>query len=125
MAEMMTLIGGRSKRQGTALCAGKLEADYIDVTTTVEMNVEDMARLGLQADSKVRLRTPSGETILRCKGRETKDLPKGLLFMAYGPSSSQLMAGDTAGTGMPLSKNLSVEVEAVGPDQAPGGSRDE
>jgi formylmethanofuran dehydrogenase subunit D len=125
MAEMMTLIGGRSSRQGTALCAGKLEAEYLDVSTTVEMNVEDMARLGLQNESKVRLRTPSGETILRCKGRETKDLPKGLLFMAYGPASSQLMAGDTAGTGMPLSKNLSVEVEAVGPDQAPGGSRDE
>jgi len=125
MAEMMTLIGGRSSRQGTALCAGKLEAEYLDVSTTVEMNVEDMARLGLQNESKVRLRTPSGETILRCKGRETKDLPKGLLFMAYGPASSQLMAGDTAGTGMPLSKNLSVEVEAVGPDQVPGGSRDE
>jgi formylmethanofuran dehydrogenase subunit D len=125
MAEMMTLIGGRSSRQGTALCAGKLEAEYLDVSTTVEMNVEDMARLGLQNESKVRLRTPAGETILRCKGRETKDLPKGLLFMAYGPASSQLMAGDTAGTGMPLSKNLSVEVEAVGPDQAPGGSRDE
>jgi len=125
MAEMMTLIGGRSSRQGTALCAGKLEAENLDVSTTVEMNVEDMARLGLQNESKVRLRTPSGETILRCKGRETKDLPKGLLFMAYGPASSQLMAGDTAGTGMPLSKNLSVEVEAVGPDQARGGSRDE
>ena len=125
MAEMMTLIGGRSSRQGTALCAGKLEAEYLDVSTTVEMNVEDMARLGLPNESKVRLRTPSGETILRCKGRETKDLPKGLLFMAYGPASSQLMAGDTAGTGMPLSKNLSVEVEAVGPDQVPGGSRDE
>jgi formylmethanofuran dehydrogenase subunit D len=125
MAEVMTLIGGRSSRQGTALCTGKLGTDYIDVTTTVEMNVEDMARLGLQTDSKVRLRTASGETILRCKGRETKDLPKGLLFMAYGPASSQLMAGDTAGTGMPISKNLQVEVEPVGPDETPGGTRDE
>jgi formylmethanofuran dehydrogenase subunit D len=118
MAEIMTLIGGRSSRQGTALCTGKLGADYIEVSTTLEMNVEDMARLGLQADSRVRLRTPSGETILRCKARETKDLPPGLLFMAYGPASSQLMAGDTAGTGMPLSKNLRVEVEAVGPDES-------
>ena len=121
MAETMTLIGGRSSKQGTALCAGKLSADYIDVSTTLEMNVEDMARLGLQTDSKVRLRTATGETILRCKGRETKDLPKGLLFMAYGPGSSQLMAGDTAGTGMPLSKNLQVEIEPVGPDQPQGG----
>jgi formylmethanofuran dehydrogenase subunit D len=80
------------------------------------MNTEDMARLGLQADSKVRLRTPTGETIVRCKSRETKDLPRGILFLAYGPASSQLMAGDTAGSGMPISKNLEVEVEPIRED---------
>jgi formylmethanofuran dehydrogenase subunit D len=116
MAEIMTLIGGRSSKQGTALCAGKLEAEYVDVTSTLEMNVEDMARLGLRNDSRVRLRTPEGESILRCKGRETKDLPPGLLFVAYGPKSSELMTGDTAGTGMPLSKHLAVEVEPVPED---------
>ena len=113
MAETMTLIGGRTSKQGTALCAGKLSAEYVDVSTIVEMNVEDMARLGLQEEGRVRLRTPTGETVVRCRGRATKDLPPGLLFMAYGPASSQLMAGDTAGTGMPISKNLQVEVEPV------------
>ncbi|HET9041106.1 MAG TPA: molybdopterin dinucleotide binding domain-containing protein [Gemmatimonadales bacterium] len=109
----MTLIGGRSSKQGTSLCAGKLGAEYLQISSTVEMNVEDMARLGLSNDSKVRLRTPMGEVVLRCKGRETKDLPPGLLFMAYGPFSSELMAGDTGATGMPISKNLDVEVEPV------------
>jgi formylmethanofuran dehydrogenase subunit D len=113
MAEKMTLIGGRSSKQGTALCIGKLGEEYQEVTTTVEMNAEDMARLGLKANGKVRLRTAEGETIVRCKSRETKDLPLGILFMAYGPASSELMAGDTAGSGMPLSKNLEVEVEPV------------
>jgi formylmethanofuran dehydrogenase subunit D len=113
MAVMMTLIGGRSSKQGTSLCAGKLGADYLQVTSTVEMNVEDMARLGLSNDSMVRLRTPIGESVVRCKGRETKDLPPGILFLAYGPLSSELMAGDTAASGMPISKNLEVEVEPV------------
>jgi formylmethanofuran dehydrogenase subunit D len=113
MAERMTLIGGRTSKQGIALCAGKLGAEYIQISTTVEMNVEDMARLGLSNDSKVRLRTAVGEAVLRCKGRETKDLPPGILFMAYGPLSSELMAGDTAASGMPLSKNLDVDVEPV------------
>jgi formylmethanofuran dehydrogenase subunit D len=90
MAETMTLIGGRSSKQGTSLCAGKLGAEYLQISSTVEMNVEDMARLGLSNDSKVRLRTPVGEAVLRCKGRETKDLPPGLLFMAYGPLSSEV-----------------------------------
>ena len=116
MAEIMTLIGGRSNKQGTALCSGKLGAEYADVTSTLEMNVEDMARLGLQNESKVRLRTANGQAILRCKGRETRDLPPGLLFVAYGPASSELMTGDTAGTGMPLSKHLEVEVEPVQED---------
>ena len=121
MAVTMTLIGGRSSKQGTALCAGKLGAEYVQISSTVEMNVEDMARLGLSNDSKVRLRTPVGEAVVRCKGRETKDLPPGLLFMAYGPLSSQLMAGDTAASGMPISKNLDVEVEPVIEDPAARG----
>jgi len=124
MAEIMTLIGGRSSKQGTALCAGKLGPEYQDISTIVEMNVEDMARLGIPPDGRVRLRTAVGETVVRCKSRETKDLPKGVLFIAYGPASSELMSGDTAGTGMPLSKHLDVEVEPVrdGTDSSGGNS---
>ena len=118
MAERMMLIGGRTSKQGTTLCAGKFGAEYMQISSTLEMNVEDMARLGLSNGSKVRLRTAEGEAVLRCKGRETKDLPPGLLFMAYGPFSSELMAGDTAASGMPLSKNLDVEVEPI-PEEAP------
>jgi formylmethanofuran dehydrogenase subunit D len=121
MTERMTLIGGRTSKQGTALSEGKLGANYLQVTSTLEMNVEDMARLGLKNESRVRLRTPIGEAVLRCKGRETKDLPKGMLFMAYGPLSSRLMDGDTAGTGMPLSKHLDVEVELVPENERPAG----
>lgn len=113
MAETMTLIAGRSSKQGVSLNVSKLEGEYVEVTTTLEMNVADMARLGLKEGDNVRLRSHTGETVLRCKGRKTEDLPEGILFLAYGPSSSQLMGGDTAGTGMPLSKNLEVEVERV------------
>jgi formylmethanofuran dehydrogenase subunit D len=113
MPERMLLIPGRSNKQGTSLNAGKLKAEYLDVTSTVEMNADDMLRLSLKEGDRVRLRSASGETVVRCKGRKPTDLPSGLLFMAYGPPSSQLMGGDTAGSGMPLSKNLEVEIEAV------------
>ena len=113
MPETMTLIGGRTSRQGTSLCASKLEAEYIEVTSTVEMNAEDMSRLGLKDGDPVRLRSTSGEVDVRCKGRTTKDLPPGLLFIAYGPLSSRLMASDTAGSGMPISKHIEVTVEPV------------
>lgn len=122
MAETMTLIGGRSSKQGTSLCAGKLDAEYVEVTSTVEMNVEDMARLGVEEGGRVRLRTPVGEAVVRCKGRKSEDLPRGILFLAYGPLSSELMASDTAASGMPISKQLDVEIEPV-PDEATGVRR--
>lgn len=113
MTETMVLIAGRSNKQGTALNAGKLKDEYRAVTSTVEMNAEDMARLGLKDGDSVRLRNAIGEAVVRCKGRKATDLPVGLLFIPYGPPSSQLMGSDTAGTGMPLSKNFEVEVEKL------------
>lgn len=112
MANTMILVPVRTSRQGTSLNAGKLKADYQDETSTVEIHAQDMARLGLQKGDKIRLRANNGsETIVKCKARKGEDASPGLMFIAYGPTSSQLMDDDTAGTGMPLSKHLEVEVE--------------
>src|SRR6185503_16931411 len=98
MAETMILIPGRSSKQGTGINAGKRSEEYLEATGTLEMNGDDMARLGLQNGDRVRLRSEYGETILRCLGRAPTDLPAGLLFVAYGPPSSQLMGDDTHGS---------------------------
>lgn len=113
MAETMILIPGRTSKQGTSLNVSKLHGEYIEVTNMVEMNADDMARLGLREGDQVRLRTEVGETVVRCKARKPTELPSGTLFMAYGPSSSLLIGGETQGTGMPLSKSFDVEVEPV------------
>ncbi len=111
MAEKMLLIAGRSSDQGTSLNEGKLESRYLEVTSTVEMNADDMARLQLKSGDRLRLSTEVGSAVVRCKERKAEELPSGLLFMPYGPASSQLMDGDTAASGMPISKNLEVLVE--------------
>ena len=113
MAETMILVPGRTSKQGTSLNKGKLKEEYLDVTSTLEINQDDMTRLNLQDGDEVRLSNHSGETIVRCKGRKPEDLPTGMLFIAYGPPSSQLMDSDTAGSGMPLSKNIEVKIEKV------------
>jgi sulfite reductase (NADPH) flavoprotein alpha-component len=83
------------------------------------MHVDDMAKLGLQKGDKVRLRAQNGSAVVvKCKSRKGDDASPGLMFIAYGPTSSQLMEEDTAGTGMPLSKHLPVNVE--GPLDAEG-----
>ncbi len=112
MAESMTLIPVRTSRQGTSLNAGKLKADYRDETSTIELHRDDMARMGLQKGDKVRIRGENGiEAIVSCKDRKGQDATPGLIFMAYGPTSSLFMDEDTAGSGMPLSKHLTVEIE--------------
>ena len=116
MTETMILIAGRTSKQGSSLNAGKLKDESQEVTTTGEMNQEDMARLGLKDGDRVRLTTEAGETVIRCKGRKPEDLPAGMIFLPYGPPSSQLMTGDTALSGMPLSKNIEVQVEPLDDD---------
>lgn len=113
MAETMILVPGRSSKQGTSLNKGKLKEEYQDVTSTLEMNQDDMERLGLADGDQVRLYNSVGETIVKCKGRKPEDLPLGMMFIAYGPPSSQLMESDTAGSGMPLSKHMKVNIEKV------------
>jgi formylmethanofuran dehydrogenase subunit D len=113
VTEKMILIPGRSSKQGVTLNIGKLKEEYIEVTTTLEMNQDDMEKLGLVDGDEVRLKNQVGETIVRCLGKKPEDLPTGTLFIPYGPPSSQLMESDTAGCGMPLSKHMEVEIEKV------------
>lgn len=113
MSEKMILIPGRSSKQGTSLNQGKLKDEYKQVTTTLEMNSDDMKKRGLIDGDEVRLSNETGETIVRCLGVKPEDLPPGMLFIPYGPPSSQLMASDTAGCGMPLSKHMEVEIEKI------------
>lgn len=112
MTDRITLIPVRTSRQGTSLNAGKLKKDYVNETSTVELHRVDMARWGLKKGDRIRLKSSTGiEAIVTCKERKGDDATPGLAFMAYGPVSSQFMDHDTAGTGMPSSKHLEVEIE--------------
>ena len=48
MDETMILVPGRSSKQGTSLNKGKLKQEYLSVTSTLEINTDDMKRLGLE-----------------------------------------------------------------------------
>ena len=112
MPETMLLIPVRTSRQGTSLNAGKLKADYQDETSTIEIHNEDMARLGLKKGDKVRMSSTNGvECIVNCKAQKGAGGVPGLIFMAYGPVSSGFMEADTAGTGMPISKQMEISIE--------------
>jgi len=113
VAETLLLIPGRSSKQGTALNKGKLKSEYQEVTATLAMNPEDMQRLGLEDGDRVRLSNETGETVVTCEAQKPGELPLGVMFIPYGPPSSQLMDADTAGSGMPISKQIRVAVEKI------------
>jgi formylmethanofuran dehydrogenase subunit D len=113
MAETFILIPGRTAKQGTTLNEGKFTQGYLDETSTLLMCSEDMQRLGIAEGDRVRLATVQGSIELAAKAAKREELSPGILFLSYGPLASQLMGGDTHGTGMPDSKSFDVELEKI------------
>lgn len=103
------LIPGRSSRQGVTLNEGKYTDNYLDETSTLRMHPDDMQQLGVADGQEVRIWNDIGEIVVPCiDGKD--ECPPGLIFICYGDKSSQLMPGETHGTGMPDSKGLDVWV---------------
>lgn len=113
MPEQFILIPGRTSRQGTTLNEGKYTDEYVDETTTLQVNPDDMQRLGLSEGERVRMWNGVGEVIVPVKASKGDELPPGMLFISYGDISSRLMGLDTHGSGMPDSKGLDVWLERV------------
>jgi formylmethanofuran dehydrogenase subunit D len=111
MAELkLTLITGRSTKQGTGISTGKERADYREATSIVDLNPLDMASSGLSDGDEVILRTEFGTARVRCRRSE---VPSGLAFIAFGSTCNRLIGGETYASGMPDSKHVSVVVETV------------
>ncbi len=110
MASGFILIPGRTSKQGQQVNVGKDEEAYDAIVNTLTMNADDMKDLGISAGSRVRVWTETGEATFTCKDG---NIPRGLLFVPYGPPTCRLMGGETDGTGMPTSKGWEVEVEPV------------
>ena len=103
-------IPGRTTKQGQYINIGKDEDEYKTMVSTLQMNSQDMAQLGLISGMSVRARSEWGEAIFQCA---EADLPSGVVFVPYGPPTSQMMGAETEGTGMPIQKGWEVELEPV------------
>jgi len=101
-------IAGRTTKQGQYVNIGKDTAEYQAMVSTLLMNQQDIAQLGLSPGKHVRVRTEWGAASFQCA---EGDLPPGIVFVPYGPPTSQLMGGQTDGTGMPTQKGWEVEIE--------------
>ena len=101
------LNSSRSAKQGTLINVGKDSEEYKQLTETMTMEAGDMESIGLTEGQRALVRTEFGESEFICQAGK---VPKGMIFIAYGPPTCLLMGGDTGGTGMPTSKGWEVEV---------------
>ena len=114
MAETFILIPGRTSKQGCGISEGKYTEGYQSEINTLQVNPDDMERLGLADGDQVRLTADEGRQIdVAIKASKGDELPAGLLFIGYGDLSSKLMGGETHGSGMPTSKGLDVTLEKI------------
>jgi formylmethanofuran dehydrogenase subunit D len=103
---------GRTTKQGQQINIGKESAEYLAIVTTLTMHPDDLAALGVAPGGRVRVRSEyGGEATFQCKAG---NVPRGMIFVPYGPPTCRLMGVTTDGTGMPTSKGWEVEVEPVG-----------
>jgi formylmethanofuran dehydrogenase subunit D len=113
---------GRTTKQGQQINVGKDHAEYKAIVGTLTMNADDMAEVGLDAGDRVLVRSQSGEATFVCqKGK----VPRGMIFVPYGPPTCRLMGQQTDGTGMPTSKGWEVEVERVSTVASPTSTNEQ
>jgi formylmethanofuran dehydrogenase subunit D len=110
-AKRYLMNAGRTTKQGQQINVGKDSPEYLAITTTIIMNVDDMKEAGIASGTTVRVRSDNGEALFQCKDGK---VPAGMIFVPYGPPTCRLMGQTTDGTGMPTSKGWEVEVEPVG-----------
>lgn len=102
------LITVRTARQGATMENGKSTPEYLEETSTLAINPEDFAALGMASGQRARLKSSEGEVIVTCRPTEG---PYGLFFLPLGPTASQLISGETHGTGVPDFKGFAVTLE--------------
>lgn len=112
----LTLITGRSTKQGTGISIGKECREYLEATGVIEMNTGDMERAGLNEGAWVGLKTEFGELEVQCR---RADIPEGMAFIAFGSACNQLVGGETSASGMPDSKHVQVELKLVNRSSLP------
>jgi formylmethanofuran dehydrogenase subunit D len=109
---------GRTSKQGQQINVGKDNDEYEAIVSTLTMHPEDLQALGVTPGTSVRVRSEyGGEATFRCQAGK---VPRGMIFVPYGPPTCRLMGSETDGTGMPTSKNWEVEVEPLPPNSSLG-----
>ncbi len=99
---------GRTVPQGASV-EHKGSDEYQAVASVGFLNPVDMMMLGIENGARIRITTPTGNTVLTARSAE--GVSRGEIFMTTGPFANHVISSETHGTGMPDFKSQFVEVE--------------
>ena len=106
----VNLITGRTIQQGVAIESGKEKDSYRTACGIIEMDHEDLKKLGIWKNTHVRVKSAYGDVVV--KAIETTQGPHpGVAFIPMGPWANSIVNPETYSTGMPTFKGVPVTVE--------------
>ncbi|MCX8168905.1 MAG: formylmethanofuran dehydrogenase subunit B [Candidatus Methanomethylicia archaeon] len=104
---------GRTLAQGVSMeSEGKLSDKYFQAVALLEMNPDDISRLGVV--DRVKIIGKDGSVVLPVKANS--NISNGTIFVPMGPWINFIMSSLTDGTGMPSLKSIKVFVEPTNED---------
>lgn len=105
-----TLVTGRTVAQGEAIETGKTLDKFSQAAAVVELDPEDMFKLGVKEGEVVKITSEHGSVAVRVV--KSSNAPhQGVAFIPMGPWANVLIGGGTSGTGMPPFKGVKVKIE--------------
>jgi formylmethanofuran dehydrogenase subunit D len=111
----VTLLTGRTLRQGQGKEYGKLSERYWKSVVICEIDPEDMESLRVKEGQNVKITTDYGSVVvIAVKSLRAPHL--GVIFVPYGPWASVVVNPKTHGTGMPSFKGIDAVIEPA-PDE--------
>jgi len=106
----VSLLTGRTLRQGQGKEYGKLSERYWKSVAICEMDPEDMKYLGVKDNQSVKLSSDFGSVVLRAV-KSLRAPHRSVVFVPYGPWASVVVNPRTHGTGMPSFKGIEAFLE--------------
>jgi formylmethanofuran dehydrogenase subunit D len=106
----VNLITCRTIQQGVGMEAGKTSKKYFDAASIIHMHEEDMKKLGIYANTNVRVTSKDGTIVVKAV-RTREDLVPGLAHLPMGPWANAIVSAYTYSTGEPCFKGFPVDIE--------------
>lgn len=111
----VTLLTGRTLRQGQGKEYGKLSDRYWKSAAICEIDPQDLKKLGIKDGTPVKVTTSYGSVAVRAT-KSLRGPHPGSVFVPYGPWASVIVGSKTQGTGMPSFKGVEAVVEPADDD---------